>query len=532
MNRIKLTSLTSNSVIVYAALVILLPIATLSILGLAYLASNELLIAVLLGWLVITSIGYVAFVVMPARKRAKQASSPQSTSHDDTATDVTLPSQLSPRIDWTEQDKAVWNNGCESIESLLATELPWNSLPDHSLKQLSQVSAHYAGATSQSTPEDALTYRFTLPEALLVLSITAHRYREFVLTHIPYSEQVNVSTLLSVYEQKNTLRSGYTWVNSARRIFRLSNPLAAAVGEIKDQFTNKLFNHLSHNVQTDLKRLLLQEVLQVAIDLYSGKLKTSATELSDYRSAAFGEDQNQPPEAKEPLRIVLLGQSSAGKSSLINALADSLQTEIDTLPTTAQTQSHAIELAHGSFIHLIDTVGLNNTPEQLAALSAIAMDADLIIFVAKATQSARQPDQQLYEQLITAFNAKPERRTPPMMLVLSHVDQLSPRAEWSPPYDLEATQGKGAQISQALTSCIEHIGLPSDVPAIPVCLQPEKQHYNTDAVLSQVMALQDTATLAQWNRRRIERGEQAITWNTRWSQVKKLGRVMGKVKFL
>lgn len=525
----KLFTLANSSAALYLALVVLLPLATLSVLGLIYLSSNELLLVVVLGWLAVTGLAYVAFILLPERRRLKQIENLST----DEETSLPLPELLTPKADWTEQDKTVWTEGCELIQNMLQAPTPWEDIPDQSLRLLSLTSMRYAGETKTSNHEDAsLKYRFTLPEALLVLSVTAHRYRKFVLANVPYAERVKLSSLLSLYAHKDNLQSGLTWANHARRLVRLSNPIAAAVGEIKDQFTDRLFKHLSTNVQNDLKRLLLQEVLQVAIDLYSGKLKASDEELEHYRSTALNEDDERPPISKEPLRILLLGQTSAGKSSLINALANSLASEVDTLPTTAQTQSHALEIMPGTKMHFIDTVGLNNTEVDIQTLTELAFDADLIIFVSRATQPARAPDQLLYEHINTAFLAKPERRAPPLMLVLTHIDQLTPRAEWHPPYDLGEDSGKARQISEALQSCLSQIGLPANTAAIPVRLTPAEDAYNLDAVASQIMSLQDTATLAQWNRRRVERGEASISWNDRWSQIKGLGRVIGKTKIL
>jgi len=57
----KLFNLTNSSAALYIALVVLLPLATLSVLGLIYLSSNELLLIVVLCWLAVTGVAYVIF---------------------------------------------------------------------------------------------------------------------------------------------------------------------------------------------------------------------------------------------------------------------------------------------------------------------------------------------------------------------------------------------------------------------------------------------------------------------------------------
>lgn len=529
MNLKLLFKFSTPSAIAYLVLVVIIPIVTLSVIGLFYLIDNNLLLSILTAWLVITVLGYLAFIVWPSKQYAKHVSKDSPDKEYAGDSNVSLPQQLTPQSNWTTQDIETWKELCQTIENLLDEKPDWESLPDLSLLLLSDVSSQYNNnASGNLSKNPSLKYRFTVPEALLVLSIGAHRYRELVLTHIPFSESVTVSSLLSVYERQSDIQTGYTWLNRVRRVLRVSNPLAAAVGELKDQITNRVFSHLSDNVQTDLKRLLLQEVAQVGIDLYSGKLKSSTSELIAYRSETFRQDEKRIPDAVEPLRIVLLGQSSSGKSSLVNALADSLYAEVDVLPTTSHIQTYALDIDPSLKVHLIDTVGLDQTSDQQDILVDLAIQSDLIVVVARATQAARNADNQLYHAVSKAFETLPERRQPPILLVLTHVDQLQPRNDWSPPYDLGSDNSKAKTINLALKSCIEQVGLPEETPAVPVCLSELKGYYNVDALSARIMLLQDAATLAQWNRRRIEKGEQGVSWDERWSQVKTLGRVIGQ----
>jgi predicted GTPase len=225
---------------------------------------------------------------------------------------------------------------------------------------------------------------------------------------------------------------------------------------------------------------------------------------------------------------VLAGQTSAGKSSLVNALADSLHAEVDILPTTDSTVTHSLQMEDATPIHLIDTVGLASTVGEPDSLVRLAIDADMILMIVRANQPARAPDQQLWEAIGHAFALMPRRRPPPLMLIMTHIDQLTPKALWAPPYDLESDDSKARSITLALHSALEQIGLPADVPTVPVCLSAEKGLYNVEAVAAQLMMLQDDATLTQLNRRRVERGDTAISWSERWLQVKRLGQVLGR----
>ncbi|NND92191.1 MAG: GTPase domain-containing protein [Granulosicoccus sp.] len=534
---------TTRSALWYLSLVVVVPLITLSLLGLVYLWQSDRLLIVLTGWLGITLAGYGVFIAWPqltGKTRDPGASADRGQAADSPETGTAgrnvaeqLPDNLEEASDWTEQDRAVWREMRQHVETRLAGELSWKALPDESLRLLSAVSAHYnphlVPATGKARETSRLEYRFTLPEALLVLSVASERYRNVILQHIPFAERVTVASLVTLYGRQRDIQKGYTWLNNVRRTVRLVNPLAAVVGEIRDQFTNRVFDHLSATMQRDLKRLLLQEVVQVGIDLYSGKLKTSASELQHYRSGAYARDMLQKAPLTEPLRILLVGQTSAGKSSLINALASTLSAEVDILPTTDSTVIHSLQLDDAAPMHLIDTVGLTGkkTDDQ-AALTHLVIDADMILLIVRANQPARAPDQSAWEALQQVFVDMPRRRPPPLMLIMTHIDQLSPKASWSPPYDLGGEDVKALNISKALRSALSQIGLPAHVPAVPVCLSAEKGFYNVEAVAAQLMLLQDSATLTQLNRRRQERGEQAIGWRERWGQVKRLGLVLGR----
>lgn len=529
MNISRLFRQTTHGALWYLALVVMLPVLSLSVLGLVFLWQQNVFLIVLVAWLAVTLAGYAAFSWQSRRKPNHSSSEQDTISESGAGAADGLPDQLDKRPDWTADDAAAWQQALQAINIVLETKPDWETLPEHALTLLSGVSAHYHPKKKpQGALDNDMEYRFTLPEALLVVSVASDRYRRVVLSHVPFAERVTVSTLKKLYSRQGDIKSSFTWLNRARRVARLVNPVAAAVGELKDQFTDRVFSHLSASVQTDLKSLLLQEVAQVGIDLYSGKLKSSAAELQQYQSSSYQEDALRQPDAAEPLRIVLLGQTSSGKSSMVNALAKTLQAEVDTLPTTDRTQTHLIQLAQAAPIHMVDTVGLDGSQGSLDTLVALASEADMIIYLARATQPARGPDQQLYEALSKAFDARPNRRLPPVLLALTHVDLLPPRNEWSPPYDLTSGDGKASMINQALLSSLDQIGLPAQTPAVPVCLSADREQYNVDAVAASLMLLQDSATLAQWNRRRVERGEKSISWGERWRQVKRLGQVVGR----
>ena len=535
---------TTTAAVWYLVLVFVVPLISLLVMGLLYLWGHGGLLLVSAGWLAFSMMGY-AIIHWQSRCAARDressiaAAEAEANTEAGPAADASLPEQLDTPAHWSAEDVKLWRGYCENINLLLANKPAWDDLLNLSLQLLANIANDYQ-APNGIAPSEKNIYRFTLPEALQVLTVASARYRELLVTHVPFAERVNVSALLGLYKHKATVQTGWSWLNNTRRVWRLTNPLAAAVGEMRDQLSNRLFDAFSDHLQNDLKRLLLQEVVQAGVDLYSGRLKHTEEEMLVYQSRSQRQDLNQAVQAQEPMRVILVGQVSAGKSSLVNALITGIEAEVDHLPATDKLHTHVLTLRDSEQdtapndeqanqrVHLIDTPGLGTNEELVGHLVDSACDADLIVFVARANQPARSPDKQLMDLILERFEQQPLRRQPPMVLALTHVDQLSPRSEWMPPYDLNADTGKARSIAQALNSASEQIGLPSQSAAIPLCLSGDKGVYNVDALVAQLLMLREEAIYTQLNRRRVERRDEGLVWGEQWARLVRLGRAAGR----
>jgi len=518
----------STSALLYILLVLVLPIATLVVVGLVFLWQNSLLLLITALWLLIAVVTYATMVYWPKLKAKRLASNAGVHPANNTLESTTavehgkLPQQLQARPNWTTKDQEVWDRCCLSIETQLQTQPDWQALPELALQQLALISEQYHG------PGKDARFQFTVPEVLLVISVTSNRYRQLVVEHVPFVDKISIATGNKLLDQKENIGTGYKWFNRLRRTTRLLNPAAAMVGELRDVISNKLFSQFSEAVQSDLKRLLLQEAAQVGIDLYSGKLTVSEEELAGYTSQATREDKYRQADAAEPIRILLLGQTSVGKSSLVNALTNELQAEVDILPVTNRQTVHELHMDGEFFASLIDTPGIDGTNENTEQLLDAALDADLIIWLAKATQPARAPDQQLYIAIQAHFANQHKKLQPPIIMALTHIDQLSPKSQWNPPYDLQSNDAKALSIAAALQSALSGIGFPETTLAVPIYVADTHAQYNVDVLASQIMMLSDISSNVQLNRRRLELGDNAYDWQARWAQTKKLGRVIGQ----
>jgi predicted GTPase len=120
--------------------------------------------------------------------------------------------------------------------------------------------------------------------------------------------------------------------------------------------------------------------------------------------------------------------------------------------------------------------------ERLAAALAEAQQADLLLLVISAINAAREPDRRLLAQLRDHFAAQPALRPPPVVVVLTHIDVLRPRREWTPPYNIVSPDSTKAQaIGGALQAVSTDLRLPPEL-IVPVCLLPERL-YNVEEAL-------------------------------------------------
>ncbi len=501
--------------------------AGLAVAGLVWSWREGWLIPLLLVWLGITLLAWIALMLLQRRIKSRVQEEIHSEGQE-------LPDTLTPRKTWAEHDIAVFKQACKLIDANADSSLDPNLLRQHALDVIQLVAQHYKGERRN------VELVFTLPEGLLMLSVASERYRALVLSHIPFADRITVASLLGIAQQRLRIERGATWINRVRRGARLVNPLTAMISEVREQFTGRVLSQVNTALRRDLVRLLLQEVAQVAIDLYAGYLQASDSDLKQYRSQTARDDDIRQPEPPEPIRVVIVGQPGAGKSSLVNALIEELVAEVDVLPTTDRLTVHALNIEGLPPLRLVDTPGIDSTSAAQEQVLDAVKNADLVLWVAKANQPGREPDTQLHAALMDYESAAPERRLPPAIMVLSHVDQLAPRSEWSPPYRLtgqpamsperrrSAHEKKANTIAKALVSVQSGIGLDTTVPAIPVRLDSPAT-YNLDTLVAAIGIVAEDALLVQLNRRRMDYQGQRGGWRKRLTQSKNLALGLAKL---
>ncbi|MGR8934523.1 MAG: GTPase family protein [Gammaproteobacteria bacterium] len=290
--------------------------------------------------------------------------------------------------------------------------------------------------------------------------------------NVPFSHLLTLEDGLQIWKWKQKLESGHF-------AYRLGTMLLSPISSIPRELSRYLLGKATDYPAGLLERWLLQTFVKktgyYAIALYSGQ-------LTPPRITAPEPEPEIPPAAEKPLRILVAGQLKAGKSSLINALFGELRAPTDVLPMTAGLTPYALERDNTGEVLVFDSPGYGDGNSwYLQAPQDALGDFDLVLLVCSATQAGREADAQFLSRLRTWFDARPERRLPPVLTVVTHIDLLRPLREWHPPYDIATPQdNKSENIRAALQYAAEtlHMDLQE---CLPVCLKTAAV-YNIDAV--------------------------------------------------
>jgi uncharacterized protein len=486
----------------------LLPTASLIPLGGLWLWQRGYIIY----WAIASLIVVTTLYFLQKRLIARTAPEPQVTPEE--ATDA------AGNPNWTERQAAAW----EDVRTLASNVKPERLANRDAVLDLGLETIETVARRLHPERKDPLL-QFTVPEALLVIERTSSGLRDFVAKNLPLGDRITVAQLMWVYRWRGALQlveKGYDlW-----RIVRLFNPISAATQELRERFTRQIYDIGREHVGRRLARAYVREVGRAAIDLYGGSLRASAAELDRHVTTASRTDlaAAETREA-EPLRILLAGQTGAGKSSLLNALANAVEAEVNVVPATSRVTAYNLTHEGLPAALLIDSPGLADQ-KSIDTLLDSATEADMVLWVSSGARAAREIDRRALAAIRERFAAEPNRRRPPMLLVLTHIDALRPFNEWNPPYDLTVTSSAKAQsILGAMQAAGDDLGF-SVEEIVPVRVDIAVAPYNIDALWAKIIELVPEAQRARLLRTLADI-RNASAWATLWSQAANAGRVIG-----
>lgn len=334
-----------------------------------------------------------------------------------------------------------------------------------------------------------------VPYLLRVIESIAHDLRKASADHIPGAHILTINDLTKLKDLAAAGGKLYGPAYAVYRAVRLGvNPYSALMNELSGHVAGTMLDKSIEEGRDWLINAFILRSGYYAISLYSGKLVLDDASFAEYQSSRTKTDtetaaRQDEQRAGEPLRFLVLGQVKAGKSSLINAVFGETRAAVDVVPRTKHIEPHVLERDGLQRAIILDTAGYDDAEtgrDLFAEMGREVSQSDLALLVCSANNAARAADRRLLDDLRAFYDRQPDRRMPPFLVAVTHIDMLRPLNEWSPPYDLEhAATPKARNILDALTAVSTDLNVPLE-HVIPVCLYPGRI-YNVEEALIPAM---------------------------------------------
>ncbi|WP_088252468.1 GTPase family protein [Fimbriiglobus ruber] len=432
---------------------------------------------------------------------------------------------------WTDRDKRAW----ELVEAQV------DAVKTVTADQLSDLK-RYAAEAQDLALQIARVYNptatdpfghLTLPEILACGELIAHDMNKLVDKYVPGSHLLTVNDIQRLRDAVDTatdwyprLRNIYWAVSAVFDPIKVGLQVAATKAGLAP--ASKGFQQ---NVMMWFQTTYTRELGRYLIELNSGRLKVGAKRYQELMAlhqvpplgepgtaphqehAGSGPDTGSPApsappepsgsssgspsespngETVPPVTVAVVGPVKAGKSSLVNTLLGDRRAGTDVLPLTAGVTKYQLRQPGLPELCLLDSAGFGQagpTDADVAAAVEAARHADVMLLVVPARSAARKPEVDFLDRIRAGVAATPNLKLPPVLLVLSHVDLLSPAMEWAPPYDWEAgSRPKEVQIREACAAAREQFGA-NVLSVIPVCTAAGKELGVRDELLTTIAGL-------------------------------------------
>jgi len=375
----------------------------------------------------------------------------------------------------------------------------------------------------------------TVPELAAAIRLVADDLEQIVLNSLPGSRLLTVNQWRSFGDTPkwaNRIRNS-VWAGSI-----LINPLNIA----RYGVSRGTIDRVSSGIQSELlATIYLRFIRQVGfylIEMNSGRLRGGADEYrSEFEASQRSIEKVRASEANT-VTIGLIGQVSAGKSSLVNCIVSGADAAVDVLPQTKRVKRYSVALEQSDShrkmnVVLLDSPGYGESganAQQLSEIETALTESDMILLAVDGHSPARSADVETLKKIADRFEKIPHLKPPPIIAVLTHIDLLSPVREWSPPYDLEnPNTPKAKNIAQAVDYTKEVLG-DSIAGAVAVCSDndPDRRWGITEQLMPILLSQLDegkSVAILQAFEKAIDEG-----WGKNvWQQISSGGKQLAKM---
>ena len=423
-----------------------------------------------------------------------------------------------PAPHWPPSESAAWAR-VEAFADALDVQA-WPLTDGAGLLRLGRMTVEQvARQYHPQTPSPLL--ELSVPHLLRIIELAARDVGREVREQIPFSDRLTIGRFI---EMKQWLELAQD-LNGLWRTGRLVvNPANAVLAELAEQLRNRAFGAVKGDVQQWLLQEYVRRTGRYAIEVYSGRLLfTDGDPRQQMTTTSVADVAADAPAEVEPLRVLVLGQRHAGKSSLVNALVGAPRAAVDAVQGTAARRAYRLEREGMTRALVIDTPGLDefSPKDRLQA----AAEADLILWVCPAHRADRALDRVGLDDIRDYFAARPRLHPPPVLVVMTQIDRLRPVNEWQPPYDLgDERRPKVRNIVDALAAIAQDLAV-ATLDIVPVCLAPGRSYNVEDVLWAAILERQSVADRARTLRclDSARRGEQG---RLMWQQFRHAGRVL------
>ncbi len=460
----------------FAIVITALPLIVLPLAGTLWLMQADLFLYWLVSLVVCGGTGYLLHLYLVRRDGLSQQ---EATTH--------------ANPNWPAAAGSPW----QAVEQLANQVTPkeWPLNDGERLLQLGRNTLEMVARHYHPTREDPL-WELTIPHGLLIIERASRDMRLQISEQIPFSHQLTIGGYTRAQRWKELIEN---WENAYRVGRAVLDPSSVLFRELRREMGNRIVGYGAERIQLWLLQEYVRKVGYYAVELYSGNLllageDPTTTPTAETRKAHEQSAATEATLQAEPLRVMVLGRASAGKSSLINALFGQLTAATDVLPdTTSQIMPYRLEREGDTEALIFDTPGADTPLFKQKTLKDTILNADLLLWVSPAHRPDRQAEREQLNQIREWIEARPQHHPPPIIAVATHIDLLRPPREWEPPYDLVNPQNRKAEnIQAAVVTMAEDLELPVE-QVVPVCLAENRIYNVEDALWATILTHQDDA---------------------------------------